>query len=498
MKLVGIFAAIALSFGLLGAVLLASDPYAIVPIHLVVGTVLLAVFFIGGGAKSVLGAKDRIRHGAGMTLYSSLFLSVVVVLNVIAYRTPLFSIDTTAEDVFTLAPESEEVFSALKQPLAIRAFYLGGRITDSKLEELLRRLERSYANVSVEVIDPEKRPTLVQRFQITEQGMIHLSLGGEAATPHPREVRISGKIDEEMVTNAVKKLVRKKERTVYYITGHGEPDLESASYRGYSAFKEALAGEGIRVLPLMVNSAIPSGSAALILAAPQRPYLPEERQIVARYLEQGGSALVLNDIGDSQELQALVKPLGITLEKDVILDQKSLQVASGEIGLEPMITQFGKHPITESFQQAVVLTTATSVKGGVPLALTSESSWAERNLGLIFGNEPRARFEEGDEKGPVAVAAAVEGKGRVVVVGDSEFVNNQNIRQLFNRDFVLNTLNWVVGEEQGVTLRARTYRASVAHLSPEHFTVFFLFTTIVLPELLLVSGVTVWWRRRKS
>jgi len=85
--------------------------------------------------------------------------------------------------------------------------------------------------------------------------------------------------------------------------------------------------------------------------------------------------------------------------------------------------------------------------------------------------------------------------GRVVVIGDADFVNNANIRQLFNRDFFLNILNWTIGEEEGVTIRAKSLRRSVKVLTNRQISLIFLVAGVLIPELVTLAGFVVWWAR---
>src|SRR5262249_48146141 len=129
------------------------------------------------------------------------------------------------------------------------------------------------------------------------------------------------------------------------------------------------------------------------------------------------------------------------------------------------------------------------------LALTSASSWAETNLELLFSSTPQAAKEANDIPGPVSVAAAAEGstgtphlKGRIVVFGDADFVSNTNLRELANRDFVLNAVEWAIGDELATGARARTLRLTTRKLTPEELSRIFLFGAILLPECFAVLG----------
>jgi hypothetical protein len=151
------------------------------------------------------------------------------------------------------------------------------------------------------------------------------------------------------------------------------------------------------------------------------------------------------------------------------------------------------------------------------LAKTGLTAWAERNLEQLFdAPEAAAVRDPEDLVGPVTIAAAYERKldgakpanegseaggddfrkvARVVVFGDSDWILNANLAVYSNRDFALNAVNWLVGEEGGVTIRPRQMRVSLAPMSQETF-VWLLISSFLVPELILIVGLAVWWRRK--
>jgi hypothetical protein len=155
---------------------------------------------------------------------------------------------------------------------------------------------------------------------------------------------------------------------------------------------------------------------------------------------------------------------------------------------------------------------ATSDATGMPglevteIVQTSPSSWAETDLTGLFERQV-ATLDATDMRGPVGIAVAVEanlkemgiageGDARLAVFGSIEFANNQHFEgTFFNRDLLLNTVGWLVGQTDLLSIRPRTMRASRINFSQEEGTVIFYLSVLVLPELLLLAGLTVWWRR---
>ena len=66
---------------------------------------------------------------------------------------------------------------------------------------------------------------------------------------------------------------------------------------------------------------------------------------------------------------------------------------------------------------------------------------------------------------------------------------------VFNRELFLNTFGWLGGQEELLSIRPRTVRMSRVLFSEEQATSIFFLSVLVLPEILLVLGLAVWWRR---
>ncbi len=521
-QFLGIAGLVFLVFAAIIQFLVAYDEYHFIPAHFVLGLVLLVFFTLRGGLQALrsVAAKRTAGFGARVTLFSALFLGVLVVINGIGAKHELFRYDSTAEKVYTLSPETKKILDNLTKTVRIRAFYLGGKIDDPGAKDLLDRMERYTNKVKVEVIDPEKKPTLVEKYGISQSSTLHFSFDGEDSK---RETKVMRDIGEQEIANAFIKLTRGGEKIVYALQGHGEADLTSNTEAGFLFLKEAIQGENIAVKELKFEgeAGVPEDASALLVLAPRKELLPKERAAIESYLHKGGNALFLNEPRTTTDIRDLVKPLGIDIGEDVVVDQVVRLFAGPGLGVQPMVTKYGEHPITKDFKENTIFSIASSVRrnGTLPagavvteLAFTSENSWAEKNFEMLFGEDPKASRDPDDIKGPVSLGAAFEGsfklpgandqssaadKSRVVVIGDVDFVANVNLRQLYNRDFFLNSLNWVLGEDGQVTIRPRTIRKSLKGLTVEQFSAIFLFTAVLLPELILLGGLSVWWFRKK-
>ncbi len=78
----------------------------------------------------------------------------------------------------------------------------------------------------------------------------------------------------------------------------------------------------------------------------------------------------------------------------------------------------------------------------------------------------------------------------------TEFAANQYFNQFFNRDFTVNSVDWLAGEEKSISIRPRTLHSSSFRLTVDQFSLVFALSVLLLPEVLLILGIAVWWERR--
>jgi ABC-type uncharacterized transport system involved in gliding motility auxiliary subunit len=108
---------------------------------------------------------------------------------------------------------------------------------------------------------------------------------------------------------------------------------------------------------------------------------------------------------------------------------------------------------------------------------------------------------EGPEGGKAEGEAGDAGSGqeaRIAVFGDSDFASNELIEAYRNRDLFVNTVNWLIGDIEAISIRPVRSRASRFELSAEQFLQIRSLSLFVLPEAIAVAGVLVWWSRRRA
>lgn len=106
---------------------------------------------------------------------------------------------------------------------------------------------------------------------------------------------------------------------------------------------------------------------------------------------------------------------------------------------------------------------------------------------------------DGEVIEPVQVSdTAVERKagGKVVVFGDANFVGNQLVDQGNNMDLFLNTVAWLVGEEDQVSIRPNEATAGTLSMNVLEGLLVWLLALLIVPGVSILGAIATWRIRR--
>lgn len=522
--LLGGLGAVALSFGLLTAILAAFQPTT--DLAWVWGNLVVGVLLLGSAAATNFEAlRERLSSGEGRRAGvhgSSALLSAlltIAILGTLGWLSTQYNkrFDWSEAGVHTLTSQTIGVLEGLDSELRLTAFF--NKLDAPPVRDLLQRYEYASERVILEFADPTERPDLVAAYGINEEdlarGLVRVAIGDES-------VELS-EFSEAAITNALVKLTRSGGKKVYFLEGHNERVIDPESNvgvgnEGFSRAADALRNETYEVKTLLLASVedVPEDADLLIAAGPTRPFFDEEHEALQRYVERGGALLVMIDPRANTDLSDDLGRWGVSLGNDVIVDQN---LALFNRATSPFAASYSQeHPITRELSEVVLFHMVRSVEilpsaegRYESLALTGESSWAERDL-AAWEQSGRAEFGPDDLQGPVPLAVAgnpIENplppgedgqlpEARIVVVGDSDFATNEIIDSFQNRDFFLNSVNWLLGDVENISIRPNTSRASRFQLSNQQFLRIQNLSLFVIPETIAIIGVLAWWWRRRG
>jgi len=447
-------------------------------------------------------------------LYSSnLLLMIVLVLGILVLVNYFFSknhhrFDFTEARLHSLSHQSVTVLEGLKEDIQVKCFFREGNFNRGKMENLMQIYAYHSNKIKYEFIDPDKNPGLVKRYEIAEDGTTILE-------SKEKDGRFTV-VNEEEITNAIIKISREQKKVIYFLEGHGEGSIEDSEDRGYSLAKNELEKQGyeIKKLSLALEDNFPEDIALLIIPGPKKDLLPNELDTIRSHLHLGGRVFFLIDPETAPGMKTYLQEFGIKLEDDLVIDTVS-RLLGGDYFM-PVVNEYESHVITKNFRYATFFPYARSVEVSedLPEGITAEilakssgNSWSERQL-----TEQEVKFDkEKDKAGPISLAVvatikSLQGEeipvekekavGRLAVFGDSDFFSNSYYHLSGNGNFFLNTANWLTEETDLISIQPKTQFPRTIQLSPSQGKLIFFVSVILLPLIVLITGVFIWTRRR--
>ena len=440
------------------------------------------------------------RYGLNFLATVFVVLGIIILIEFISVRYNK-RFDLTAQKMFSLSLQSKKILKSLVSHVEITAFYKKDQPGRAAIMDLLHQYANESPMIGYSVLDPDRQPAKIKRYNITGYGSIAIESGGESI--------VIESPDEKAITNAIYRLTRGEKKYIYFLKGHGEKDISSEANDGYKAIKEEMEKKDyvVRDLLLMREEKVPESCALLVISGPREEIPESELKKIARYVYHNGKAIFMIDPYVISGLKEFLAENNIILGEDIIVDKAS-QVYGGDPFI-PLISEYLSHPITRDFTTPSIFPLARSVsvakssREGIisrSLLKTGPESWAETDKEEVENGV--VTFQEGrDKKGPISLAATVnlelikkekneEIKGSFVVYGDSDFIDNYHMNLGGNRDLFLNTVGWLAGEKDLISIRPKDIKGgSFVLVTPGQADMCFWLSLVAEPLFVLLIGI---------
>ena len=447
------------------------------------------------------------KYAVYATIYILVVIAAVSIANVLANRYNK-SYDATANKRYSLSDQTAKIVKGLKQDATITYFDQGTHFQHAK--DLLGQYTDLSSKVHVEYVDPDKKPQEARQAGIKNYGTAILQLGGKQEE--------AKSITEEGVTGAFIRVLKNNTRTVCFLAGSGEHQIDDSDRNGYSQFKELVGKDNYQAksIDLLQKAEVPGDCTTLVVGGPTRDYQQPEVDAIKKYVEDGGRALLMLDpplkIGrsetaDNDALANLLQSWGVTLDKNLILDLNPIGQLLGVGPQVALVRTYDSQPIVDGLKGTATgfpLSRSIEIKNGDKTSVqklfgSSESSLATSNLSSpeISASDPK------NKKGPLTIAAAGTydtgkqgSQGRFVVVGSSSWAANSFIKFNGNSDLALNTIDWLASDEDLISIRPKQEEDRRVTMTRAQMNWVRITSQFLLPLVVVFAGVSVWWRRR--
>ena len=500
---------LALTFVIAGLTLgFITSNWLILPIILIAIGVVIAIInlIVVSKKKQTFWQKRSTEAGINALISTVAILIIVGLINsIVANQNWRF--DITENQLFTLAPQSQEIIQNLEHPLKVWVF-------DSNIDLATITLLENYRNYGnnfqFEVVDPEIEIGLAKQFGVqSPRGVAEVYLESQdqkklVATINKNQGQT---LSEVQLTNAIAKLKRGRNPYIYFLQGHGEPELDQVE-GGFTQAITELEARGYSVAPLNLATSkkIPDNADLIAIAKPLRKLLPQEVTALQNYLNDGGTLLLMLLPNNDSGLTPILDSYGIKLDNRLIIDVSNQEsIINFGYGVS-LITNYGDHPITKNFGNGLAffpesrplkIIEQENIEA-VPFIISSENTWAESNL----AEEEITFNSQEDIPGPLNIAIALtrkrsESDSKMVIFGNGTFATNGWFQQQLNGDIFLNSIAWLTGEEEQIlSIRPREQTNRRINLSPLQAGFISWMAIRIMPLLSFAIAGIIWWRRR--
>jgi ABC-type uncharacterized transport system involved in gliding motility auxiliary subunit len=462
---------------------------------------------IGGGALLVIAAafnfgaiwkfltRRSSRLGANTIVLALAVLAILTALNVLAFRHDK-RFDMTSEKLYSLSDQSRKVADHLDRD--VHFIYFSNE-ADPRLQEQMAEYRTFSRRIQFERVDPVAHPDVARQYDVRQMGSM-------VATSGTRTVHLKGTTEED-ITNALIQLTRDSVKTVCFVTGHGEKAIDDTGGFGYSAVKDELAKESYKVQPVTLANGVPTACTVLVIAGPTHAFFPQEATEVEDYLAHGGKAFILIDPDNNPGLQPVFQAWNIKAANDTVIDVSGYGRLLNAGPAVPVVFDYGDSPITKGFRGTMTIFPLARTVGiadqskaspdEIELLKTTARSWATPKItGKTVSFDPKR-----DTQGPLSLGVAVdrkEGKqtARLVVIGNSVFATNRWVGEQRNGDLFYNSISWLAQDEGLISIRPKSPTNRRVTMTASQQRTLMWISLFILPGIIVIGGIWVWWRRR--
>ena len=409
--------------------------------------------------------NKRIKYGGNTLAFVAIIFGILALINFLSTRR-FIRADLTEDKRYTISKATKNVLDTLDDIVTITAYFSTNPAEVAQIRRDIRDVLDEYnafsKRLQIDFVNPadfddgqkqELRFKGIPEIQINvvkkdkaEIANVYMGIsigysGKEEILP---VVRSTANLEYEL-TSTILKVTTKEAKTVGFLTGHGEFDINAQNHQQFRQLldKNAQGQYNLISVSLQDGKAVEDSVATLVVAGVNQPLTERDKYELDQFIMRGGRAIFLVDPIQMQPgtLQAtplitglndLLEHYGVKLGNNLLLDTKFHDNARFQQGFMTVIQPYPyfvkiinpnfskEHSITNQLEVLTLPWTSsleTVSKEGItatPLAKTSE---AGRSIQGYYNLMPNAPIPPNAESQVYTVAVALEGKFKSFYAG---------------------------------------------------------------------------------
>ena len=479
-----------------------------------------------GGMANIrdLFKTKHVKYGGYATLITLAVIVGLILLNLMMGQLSL-QVDLTKDQIFSLSEQTLHILDQVDSPVRIYGLWRPGEEDPRVMYVVDLYLSRSR-NISFQVVDPNRNPGFVTRYDRDRRGIEYGSLIVEGNMGFkvigPSEMfdifnwsmfEFQDYLVERRISSAILFTGTGVTPVIYELIGHDSLPLN------HPEITDLLDRENyeLRSLNLLLSD-IPGDASIIILCGPRNDLAPPEVDKLLDFLDNGGRFFVMANyqIQNLTNLNFILSSYGVSFDYGHTKENDPSYVVPGF--LEMILPDLAvDHDITRALSNKlstpVILYEPMSISEVQPrrreieidpLMVSSSRSFLRRDVENVS-----LETLPDDLPGPLILGVAVSYPGdnwristdtspqtRIVAIGDP-YVWYFGIEAFSsNLDVFMNSIAWLDDRPETTTVRSKGRVTQAMTMTMVHFIVYSVLLIAVIPLAFFVSGLIVWLKRR--
>lgn len=468
------------------------------------------------GRENVRRNQIALKGGSYSLMLTGIVLAILIAVNVFAAVLPSTwtQLDISSAKLYSITSNTKVVVNALEKDVTIYWVVQADK-EDDVIENLLAKYESLSDHIEVVKKNPDVYPTFTRQYTtemvpnnslIVECGDSNRYISYEdiylTETDMTTYSYIQSFDGEGAITSAIDYVVSEDHPQLYITEGHGESELSAV-------FAEQIEKENIETVTFTLLNAdtVPEEADVVLIYAPARDISEEEKDMLAKYVENGGKLMVLagpTEDGALTNLCSLLSDYGVEAQEGIVVEGSRDSYAFQQPYI--LLPEMEDHEITTPLIEGnyyVLMPlaqglTVTDMTGAVTSLLTTSDASFSKTAGYALETYEK---EEDDIDGPFAAAVSIDcgNDGQIVWFSSSHLLDEMynSYSSGANLDLGMNTLSSMIGEREAVAIRSKSLNYSYLTISASTASCLKVMMIGAIPLAFLGYGIYVIVRRRR-
>lgn len=480
--------------------------------------------------------KRTLKMGGYSVIITAVVVAIVIVVNLAVRLLPskYTKYSTSTVGLYDISDASREILSKVKDKISIYVV-CEADYTDEVIEEYVAKYAGLNSNVSWSNVDPAVKPGFLQEYtdeslssQVTHLVLVNKANGRSRVIPNT-DIYYQKYTQQELLyyqmyygttpdnptyfnieqelTSAVDYLTAEKLPTVYYVSGHGETELDST-------VTGLIGDENIDLveLPLLTKGEVPDDADAVIINSATKDFTEDEIKALEAYTAKGGNVLMTSFYNSELEdrnltnLYGFAKSLGLEYKDVFVFEGSADKYVQAPYNILPTVADNDFSSALGNNTYLVMLTCnaitlAETAPEGVTLTellTTSVKGYAKAEV----TEDTKVEKEENDEEGKFVLGAMAEktadGKtSKLVWLASPALLDSRYSSYYSNISYFMAILTDLCEKESSVTINAKSLQIEALTVSEASANLWGIILIAVIPLIVLVTGFVIWNRRIK-